>query len=374
MRTDLEIEQLGLDPVRVTPRPTRRPKRSLPSIVWIVAAVAAALLGVIAFLVLSSDKEPKQVVAAGASSRSIAVSADGTLLAVGLLDGSLRILNAHSGKTLARQKADKPEQRLPTVAAISFGPPNTVLVLRAGDSKLHIFSHDLQAHTERAVRPNAHDLVWSRALDAALVLTGGGDNLQPKIEVFPARPMGIQKSTAQLWNLINWSKPKHIAVSADGSRLAMSFASTRKQNVLVYDPRARRTASALLIPGEPEGVAFASNGRRLWATSPSLEAISEVGGSSIARTQFPRLASTSPPRMIAVNESRRRAYTTGSLTFPEIDLDQRRITRKVELPERSAGIALSPDGSTAYLTFEKLDIVGVVDLHAMRWVREIKLR
>jgi DNA-binding beta-propeller fold protein YncE len=177
-----------------------------------------------------------------------------------------------------------------------------------------------------------------------------------------------------LLNLITWKSPKHIAVSADGSRLAISYATTRKLNVLVYDPRARRTASALLIPGEPEGIAMSSDGMRLWATSPSAEAVTEVTRMSVMRSEFPKLASTSPPRMIAVAENRRRAYTTGSLTFPEIDLDQRRITRKMELPERSAGIALSPDGGTAYVTFEKLDIVGVVNLHAMRWVRELKLR
>jgi hypothetical protein len=78
--------------------------------------------------------------------------------------------------------------------------------------------------------------------------------------------------------------------------------------------------------------------------------------------------------MIVVNQQLRRAYTTGSLTLPEIDLDQRKIRRTVELPERSAGIVLSPDETTAYVTFERIDIVGVIDLQAMRWVREIQLR
>jgi DNA-binding beta-propeller fold protein YncE len=232
----------------------------------------------------------------------------------------------------------------------------------------------LRSYTQRSLQPNAHDVVWSRALDAALVLAGGEDDLHAKIEVFPARPMGIQSSTSQMLNLVTWVAPKYMTVTADGSRLAISYDSTRKMNLLVYDPRARRTASALLLRGEPEGVAFAADGTRLWVTSPHAETVTEVTGFTVTPIQLPKLASTSPPRMIAVNQQLRRAYTTGSLTFPEINLDQRKITRTVELPERSAGIVLSPDESTAYVTFEKLDIVGVIDLQAMRWVSEIQLR
>jgi DNA-binding beta-propeller fold protein YncE len=206
------------------------------------------------------------------------------------------------------------------------------------------------------------------------VLTGGDDNQQSKIQVFPARPMGIQRSTSKLLNLITWSSPKYMAVSADGSRVAISYSSRRRQNVLVYNPRARRTASALLIRGEPEGLALAPNGRRLWVTAPQAGTVTEIAPFTVQTAQFPKLASTSPPRMIAVSQRTGRVYTTGSLTFPEVDLGHRRILRKMELPERSAGIVLSPDEATAYLTFEKLDIIGVVDLRAMRWVREIQLR
>jgi len=370
MRTELELEQLG-QASSAPRRPARQQRRR--SLLWLVAAAAVVLLLVIAYFLFSSN-EPKPVVAAGASSRSIAISQDGSRLAVGLLDGSLRILNARNGKTIAIDRSDDPKQPLAAVSAVAFGPGDSVLVLRANQSRLHIFNSDLKVHTERTLHPNPHDLVWSRALDAALVLTGGSDELQAKIEVFPAHPMGIQRSTSQLLNLITWSKPKCIAVSQDGSRVAISYASKRKLNLLVYDPRARRNTAALLTAGEPEGVALASDGMHLWAASPTAETVSEAAPFSLTAIQLPKLASTSPPKMIAVNEASRRAYTTGSLTFPEINLDQRRITRTVELPERSAGIVLTPDRSTAYLTFEKLDIVGIVDLKAMRWVGEIQFR
>ena len=164
MRTELEIEPLAAAPPLIARRP-RKPKR--PSWVWVAAGAVVLLLGAIALLSPSSSrKRTEQVVSAGASSRSIAISPDGTLLAVGLLDGSIRILNAQSGKTLARFKAPDPQHPLAPVSALTFGPGNCVLVLRANDSKLYIFSRDLQVQTERSLHPNAHDVVWSATLMA----------------------------------------------------------------------------------------------------------------------------------------------------------------------------------------------------------------
>jgi hypothetical protein len=78
--------------------------------------------------------------------------------------------------------------------------------------------------------------------------------------------------------------------------------------------------------------------------------------------------------MIAVNESARHAYTTGALTFPEVDLDQRRITRTFELPTNSSGIVLSADGNTAYLTYKDANKIGVLNVQDMNSYREIALR
>jgi DNA-binding beta-propeller fold protein YncE len=367
MRTELEIQQLGLTPTR----PVN--KKRLP-LEWLAAAAAIASLAMLGYYLFSAGK-PKKIIPAGASARSIAISADGRRLAIGLLDGSLRVIDLQSRRVIAVKKSEDPKKfPLAPIQAVAFGPGNSVLVLRTGESKLHIYPADLQGHSERQLHPNAHDLAWSRALDSALVLTGGSDDQQSKIQIFPARPMGIQTSSPQVVDLLTWSSPKYLAVSADGSRLAISYSSRRKHNVLVYDPRGRRLASALLVRGEPEGLAFAADGKRLWVTSPQTESVTEIASFSSSTAQFPRLASTSPPRMIAVSRRTGRAYTTGSVTLPEVDVAHRRILRKVELPERSAGIVLSPDGSTAYLTFERLDIIGVVDLHTMRWVREIQLR
>ena len=78
--------------------------------------------------------------------------------------------------------------------------------------------------------------------------------------------------------------------------------------------------------------------------------------------------------MIAVNESARRAYTTGALTFPEVDLDQQKIARKFEMPTNSAAITLSQDGNTAYVSFADANKIGVLDLRDMSTYRQIELR
>jgi hypothetical protein len=72
-----------------------------------------------------------------------------------------------------------------------------------------------------------------------------------------------------------------------------------------------------------------------------------------------------------VNEATRRAYTSGSLTYPEVDLDQNKIVRTVELPFRSAAIVLSPDTKTGYISSESEDRIAVVDLESMKILREI---
>ena len=255
--------------------------------------------------------------------------------------------------------------------AVSFGPPDTILLLAQNDAHLHILSRDLATDTAREVRPHPHDLAWSQKLDAAIVISGGADEIHPSMELFPAEPMGIDKSTVQSYDLRAWSLPRSVAVSSDGSRIAIALSTARRNNLIFYDPQKRRIASAFSVDGAPQSVVFSQSEQRLWVTSPSSEAITEIAPRTVTRILYPKGASTSPPTMIAVNEVARRAYTSGSLTFPEVDLDQKKIFRIVELPFRSAAIALSPDGNTAYLSADDQNRVGVVDLKEMKYLREL---
>lgn len=356
------------EPPRLPAKGTRE-LRPVKTNWWLVAAgivfVVAALW--VAWLIFHSNEpapRPRPVLT-GTSSRSLAVSADAKLLAVGGLDGTLHLFSALEGRLLATTRLVTP------VMAVSFGPEGTILLLARDDAHLHIFSSDLRSDIEREVRPHPHDLVWSQKLGAAIVISGGADEVHPSLEVFPAEPMGIDKSTVQLYDLRAWSLPRSVAVSSDASRIAIALSTGRRNNLIFYDPQKRRIASALTVEGAPQGIFFSQSEPRLWVASPSTEAITEIAPRTITRILYPKGASTSPPTMIAANEIARRAYTSGSLTFPEVDLDQKKIFRIVELPFRSAAIALSPDGNTAYLSSDDQNRVGIVDLKAMKYLHEL---
>lgn len=352
------------------PPPSPPAKKDQKTKVWI-ALTALALIAIIFIASLAS--RPKPVPILGASSRSLAISSNGKLLLAGTLDGGLHLVSLESGKQIA-------QTALPgAIMAVSFGPGDMVLALAENEGKLHIFSSDLRQHWTRETAPQPHDLLWSAALDSAIVLSGGPDDLHARLEMFPAHPMGIADSTAQLLDLKTWSRPRHFSITADGSRLGISFErEARWVNVIIYDVRDRRAAASRLVSGSPEGIAMAASGDYLWAASPDDESITEIGASEVSRIELPKSASTSPPRMLVVNPVTRRAYTTGSLTFPEIAVEQDKTARvpfrTLELPDRSAGIVLSPDGGTAYVTFEKLNLVGVLDLTAMKWRQAIELK
>jgi WD40 repeat protein len=355
------------DPTPVQGRGRRELRPAGPNW-WLIGIATIFVVGAfyVAYLIFHSN-EPRQepVSITGTSSRSLAISPDGKLLASGGLDGYLRIFSTADAKVQAIT-------RLPTgVMAVSFGPGDTILVLAQSDSHLHIFSRGLTAHTEREVQPHPHDLAWSSTLDGAVVISGGMDEVHPKLELFPAHPMGIAESTVQLFDLRAWHLPRSVGVTSDGSRIGIAFATAGRNNLIFYDPKKRHIAGLFSVAGAPESMAFSQREERLWVTSPSAESITEIESRKTARTEYPKDASTSPPLMIAVNETARRAYTSGSLTLPEVDLDQNKIVRTVELPFRSAAIVLSPDGKTGYLSSEAEDRIAVVDVENMKYLREI---
>jgi DNA-binding beta-propeller fold protein YncE len=330
----------------------------------LVLAGVAALVLLIAIYFATRPK-PAPVIL-GAESRSIALSENGKLLAIATKDGVLRLVAIDSGHTLARTLLPAP------ASAVTFGPDGAVLVLIG--NRLMIFSSDLTAHSERETQPNATDMIWSPALEEAIVASGGADNLHPSLEFFPSRPMGLAQSTSELVDLVQWAAPVDLAASANGLIIGVTLNTNRRANVIFYDTKLHRVTGSSLVEGRPEGIALASDGDRAWVASPAAETVTEITARAVARTEYPKSASTSPLRMIAVNEAARHAYTTGALTFPEVDLDQHRIARTFELPTNSAEIVLSADRGTAYLTFKDANKIGVLSLQDMSSYREIKIR
>ena len=107
------------------------------------------------------------------------------------------------------------------------------------------------------MQPNPRDVVWSTAMGAAVVASGGAANLSPNLEFFPAQPLGIAQSTSQLVDLRDWSAPVNIAVSDDGLRVAITLETARRANVLFYDAGKRNVSASSLVTGKPVGLALA---------------------------------------------------------------------------------------------------------------------
>ena len=351
--------------VQAKPEPPPHPswQERLGEIRLVLAGAAALVLLIAVYFVTRPKPAP---VILGAGTRSIALSDNGKLLAVATKDGMLRLLAIDSGHTLARTPLPVP------ATAVSFGPDGAVLALIG--NRLMIFSSDLSSHSEREAQPNATDMIWSPALESAIVASGGADNLHPSLEFFPAQPMGLAQSTSELVDLVSWAPPVNVAASENGLIIGVTLNTNRRANVIFYDTKLHRVTGSSLVDGKPEGIALAKDGDRAWGVSPDAETVTEIMARTEVKSEYPKSASTSPLRMIAVNEAARHAYTTGALTFPEVDLDQHHIARTFELPTNSAGIVLSADENTAYLTFKDANKIGVLNLQDMSSYREIKIR
>lgn len=357
------VYQEPASPAKPLPPPRPRWQQRLSEARLALAGLAVLIL-LIALYFATRPKPVPPVL--GAGMRSIALSENGKLLAVATQDGMLRLVALDSGHTLARAPLPAP------ATAVNFGPEGAVLALVG--NRLMIFSSDLNSHSEREAQPNATAMVWSPALESAVVASGGADSLHPSLEFFPAQPMGLAQSTSQQVDLVDWAPPVNLAASANGLIIGVTLNTNRRANVIFFDTKLRRVTGSSLVEGRPEGIVLAQNGDRAWVVSPEGEAVTEITARAAAKSEYPKSASTSPLRMVAVNEATRRAYTTGALTFPEVDLDQHRIARTFELPTNSAGIVLSADGNTAYLTFKDANKIGVLNLQDMSSYREIQLR
>src|SRR5947208_1606932 len=221
-------------------------------------------LALMLFIYIATRPEPKPIVL-GATDRSLAISPIGTLLAVGTRDGSLRLIGAESGHTLALAQLPA------SIEVVAFGPDDTVLALLQSQNLLYIFSNDLKTHSERLVQAHPRDVIWSQALGGAIGVAGGADDIHPSLQFFPAQPLGIANSTSQLFDLREWAAPVNVAATADGSRVAVTLDTNRRANVIFYDPEKRRVAATALVSGKPRGVAIAPDGSYTWVVGATAE-------------------------------------------------------------------------------------------------------
>jgi hypothetical protein len=298
-------------------------------------------------------------------------------------DGSVRLVDIASNETLAKADLGVP------ILAVTFGPRESAIVLADAGAidpanekvterqpTMQILAADLSSRVRRQLQPNAHDVVWSETLQSAIVLSGGDNDLHASLEIFSDPPMGIATSTPELIELPTYTAPRHLAVSQDGSRVAVTFATSHRTNLLIFDPPARRIVSSLLVPGAPAGVAVNATGTAVFVSSPDQGAITRVTGNTIKTVNVVVNSSAWPPRMIAAGASGK-ALTSGALDVPEADFDSGRISNQGGLlpteHHPSSSLVLSPDEKTLYVTFEDRNGVGAVDAPSMQWLREIEL-
>jgi hypothetical protein len=350
------------------------------TLLLIAGAVVLLLLG----LVVLFATRPQKPVILGTLDRAIAIAPDGSHLLLGMKDGSVRLVDVTSSKTVATAQLGAP------ILAVTFGPRDSAIVLvdagaqdpvneKVAESQptLQILTDDLSSRVRRQLQPNAHDVVWSEALQSAIVLAGGLNDLHASLEIFSDRPMGIATSTPELIELPTYTSPRHLAISGDGSRVAVTFATSRRANLLIFDAPARRIVSSLLAPGTPEGVAVNSDATAVVVCSPASGGITRITGNKSQAVNVVPNSSAWPPRAVVTVATGNRAYAAGSLDVPEANFENGRIVREAGLlpteHHASSSLVLSPDEKTLYVTFEDRNGVGVVDVPSMQWLREIEL-
>ena len=346
----------------------------------IAAIVGAVILVAMAF----TASRPEKPVISGSLDRAIAISSDGSRLLLGMRDGSVRVVDTASNKTVSMAQLGAP------ILAVTFGPRESAIVLvdagapdpvnekmTESQPTLQIMAAGLSSRVRRQIQPNAHDVVWSESLQSAIVLSGGSNDLHASLEIFSDQPMGIATSTPELIELPTYNSPRHLALSGDGSRLGVTFATSRRANLLIFDPPARRIVSSLLVPGTPAGVAVNGSGTAVIVASPDTGAITRITGSKIQTITVVPNSSASPPRMVATAAEAIKAYTVGAVDVPEADFESGKIAREAGLlpteHHASSSLVLSPDGKTLFVSFEDRNGVGVVDVASMQWLREIEL-
>jgi WD40 repeat protein len=336
-------------------------------LVGVGVMVLLLLIGASMFRPEKKDAPP----ASGTSDRALAISPDGSKLAMGLRDGSIRVFRLKDGRAtpLVAARLGAP------VLSMVFGPKEDVIALMApgvpdprrpqekeADVTLQIFSPDLKTRVQRRLQANAHDLVWSAADSSLIVLSGGADDLHARLEVFPNQPFDITTATSQLIDLHAYNAPRHLAITNDGSRIAVSFDSNHRVNLVIFDWKNGKAVANHLVRDSPEGVAFSPDGERVAVASPEAEEVTFILPKQVIPVQVPKSSSMSPPQVLVFNPEGTRAYIAGGLTLPEIAYDPAQVARKAELPHRSSSIVISPDGNTAYLSYDDSDDLGIFNL------------
>ena len=171
-----------------------------------------------------------------------------------------------------------------------------------------------------------------------------------------------------------------MAVSRDGRRIA---ASSGFPDVVILDATKLSVVSGFDIKGNPQGLAWSADGSRVYATDNDhgvLRVLDVAHGAA-----GPAIKVGVGPGAVAITPDGRKAYVANSGQGPEehvsgasgsisvIDLRAGRTVATLPAGQRPHGVAITPDGSRAYVVNYGSGSVTVVDTRQDKVIATIKV-
>jgi len=169
------------------------------------------------------------------------------------------------------------------------------------------------------------------------------------------------------------SDPEQFDVSADGSRL---YVSNEDMSVAsIVDVASGRVLQTVAVGGEPEGVRRSPDGKLVYVTGEA-DADVTVIDTATGRV-LGRIGVGHRPRDAIFSADGATAYVSSELDgiVVVVDVARRKVTDRIVLPKgsRSMGLALSPDGTSLYVTNGRAQTVSQIELPSHRVVRSVEV-
>lgn len=121
----------------------------------------------------------------------------------------------------------------------------------------------------------------------------------------------------------------------------------------------------LPMEGFGYGLVISPNNARLYATCSDYHTSHHLNVVDIAKNQIiNQIPFNDAPTDMAINLSGRLGYVIHGAVLSEINLLNSTVNREMDLPYEASQIAITPDGSKAYITHYYYNSVSVVDLHS----------